>query len=64
MISTPDTVKAVQHILSRPTVLPLDTLRLTKLLEPIVNQANAYQNQCEVAREWMDRAYKLGYKDK
>ena len=21
----------------------------------------AYQNQCEIAREWMDRAYKHGY---
>ena len=63
MTNTAEIIKQVQRILARPS-LPMDTLRLEKLLGPVVNEANAAEEQREIARQWMERAYKLGYKDK
>ena len=63
MTNTTEIIKQVQRILARPS-LPMDTLRIEKLLSPIVNEANAAEEQRKIARQWMERAYKLGYKDK
>ena len=62
MTNTAEIIKQVQRILARPS-LPMDTLRLEKLLSPIVNEANAAEEQRKIARQWMERAYKLGYQD-
>ena len=60
MTTTAEIIAEVQPILGRPA-LPMDTLRLEKLLGPVVNEANAAEEQRQIARQWMERAVKLGY---
>ena len=53
-MTTQTLIKEITQILHRP-MLPLDVRRLEELLSPLVGAAGAYQNQCEVARQYMNQ---------